>query len=227
MTLNKPRARWEAFGAAFTIEAIGVSGLLTWWALHPSEPPLRPLPLVIEAAAPAPEPQAPPPPPQIAPPPPVPTPQHVRVQPAPAPPPEPTPEPAPAPTPAPVLAPSLPPAPPAAAIPVAAPTPPPMPPAPAPAGPTPEYRARVYAAAQAAFVYPAAAAAVGFKGRTRINFTLHGTTPVNVHVVVGSGMGLVDRAAVHSVESGNYPPPPPELKGTDVNFELWVDLDKR
>lgn len=222
MTRPAPRARWQAFGAAFTIEALGVGGLLTWWALHPAEPPLRPVPLVIEAAAPAPEPVAPPPP-QPAPVPPPPTPQHVvRAEPSPVPPPPaPAPEPAPAP---PVLAPT-PPTPPAAAVPVAAPAPKPMPPAPAPAGPSPEYQARVKAAAQAAFVYPAAARAVDFKGRTRVGFTLHGTTPLNVHVITPSGMGLVDRAAVHSVESGNYPAPPPELKGIDSYFEIWVDLD--
>ena len=66
---------WPAFGAALTLEAAAVAGLLLWLSLHPAEPPLRVLPLQIEAA-PAPTPQAAPTPPVSKPPPPLPTPQQ-------------------------------------------------------------------------------------------------------------------------------------------------------
>ena|SRR5450830_329496 len=222
---------WQSFGAALTLEAAAVAGLLVWLNLHPAEPPLRVLPLQIEAA-PAPTPQAPPTPPTppvSKPPPPVPTPQPVQRAPRPAV--------APAPAPAPVPAPPLPvgsapsevaATPPVqAATPVAAPAPPAPPPPPPPAGPvgpSPEYIAKVRAAVQAAFIYPPAAVAADFHGRTRVAFTLRGTTPANARVLVGSGMGLVDRAALQSVQSASYPPPPPDMKMAEAQFEVWVEF---
>src|SRR5450830_1315794 len=208
---------WQSFGAALTLEAAAVAGLLVWLNLHPAEPPLRVLPLQIEAA-PAPTPQAPPTPP---------TPPVSKPRPAVAP------APAPAPVPAPPLpvgsAPSevaaTPPV--QAATPVAAPAPPAPPPPPPPAGPvgpSPEYIAKVRAAVQAAFIYPPAAVAADFHGRTRVAFTLRGTTPANARVLVGSGMGLVDRAALQSVQSASYPPPPPDMKMAEAQFEVWVEF---
>jgi TonB family protein len=212
--------RWQAFGAAFSLEALAVGGLLAWWALHPATPPLRVLPLEIEAPAQEPAPQPTPTPPLPAPPqvhqrtpaPPVVAATPVPITPAPAPVvPEPVTavaSPAPAPSPAPVASPAPPPPP----APVAAP------------GPSAEYVGKVHAAVQAAFVYPPAAAAVGFQGRTRVAFTLHGLVPVGARVLVGSGMAMVDRAALQSVQKASYPPAPPELKGADTNFEVWVEF---
>lgn len=217
---------WPSFGAALTLEAAAVAGLLVWLSLHPAEPPLRVLPLQIEAA-PAPTPPAPPTPPVNKPLPPVPVPQPVQRAPRPAV------APAAAPVPAPPLPVSSAPSevaatpPVQAAAPVAAaapPAPPPPPPPAGPVGPSPEYIAKVRAAVQAAFIYPPAAVAADFHGRTRVAFTLRGTTPANARVLVGSGMGLVDRAALQSVQSANYPPPPPDMKMAEAQFEVWVEF---
>ena len=225
-------ANWQALGAAFSLEALAIAGLLTWVALQPPKPALRVLPLEIEA--PAPEPQIAPPPPVVAAPrppepappqpvptPPVPQPVHAHPPPrprAPTPPPAPVPQAAPAPVePAPA---------PVSPAESAAPEPAPPPPAPAPAGPagpSSEYVAKVRAAVQAAFVYPPAAAALGIPRRTRVAFTLHGVTPTGARVLAGSGMGLMDRAALQSVQAATYPPPP-EMNGADASFEVWVEF---
>lgn len=217
---------WPSFGAALTLEVAAVAALLAWLSLHPAEPPLRVLPLEIEAA-PAPTPPAPPPPSPNKPPPPAPVPQPTQRAPRTAAAPASVPVPAP---PLPVSsAPSEVVATPqvqaAAPAPVAAPPAPPPPPPPAgPVGPSPEYIARVRAAVQAAFIYPPAAVAADFHGRTRVAFTLRGTTPANARVLVGSGMGLVDRAALQSVRSASYPPPPQEMSQTESQFEVWVEF---
>lgn len=106
----------------------------------------------------------------------------------------------------------------------APPAPPPPPPPAGAVGPSPEYITKVRAAVQAAFIYPPAAVAADFHGRTRVAFTLRGTTPANARVLVGSGMGLVDRAALQSVRSANYPPPPPEMNQAEAQFEVWVEF---
>ena len=239
-------ANWQALGAAFSLEALALAALLTWVALHPAKPALHMLPLEIEAPAPAPQPVAAPPPepappqpapPQPAPPPPIPTPPTPPTPPAPQPvhphPPPPRPRaPAPPPAPAQQAAPApveqpAPATPAESAAPEPAPAPPPPAPAPAsagPAGPSPEYVAKVRAAVQAAFVYPPAAAALGIPRRTRVAFTLHGVTPANARVLVASGMGLMDRAALQSVQSATYPPPPPEMQGASADFEVWVQF---
>lgn len=222
-----PRSRlWQALGTAATLEAVAVGGLLAWIALHPAAAPLKALPIEIEAVTPAPEPVVTPPAPPSKPLPPAPAPPTLRSHPSPAP----------RPAPAPQATASLPvsaepsetlaaPAPVAAAAPATppAPTPPPPPPA-GPAGPSSEYIAKVKAAVQAAFIYPPAAAAMDFHGRTRVRFTLRGTTPSAAQVLVGSGMGLVDRAALQSVQAASYPPPPPEMKGAEASFEVWVEF---
>jgi len=219
------RANWQAFGAALSLEMLALAGLLTWWALQPAKPALQMLQLEIEAPSPAPEPPAAvPPPPTPAPPTP---PQVVRprtpppVAPAPKQPAPPV-QVAPA-TPEPVVTPVSPAetaSPTPEPAPVAAPTPAPA----APPGPSSEYIAKVRAAVQAAFVYPPAAAALGIPRRTRVAFTLHGVVPTGARVLIGSGMGLMDRAALQSVQAASYPPPPPEMKGTDANFEVWVEF---
>ncbi len=219
------RSRWSALGIALTLEGLGLGAGLAWVAAHPpAPPPLTALPIAIEAppvAAPPPEPL--PPPPKEAPPPPKPAPMapaHVA-----------PPKPAPAPTPAPVA--PTPSEQPVAATPapatqtVSAPPvapPPALPPPKGPIGPSSEYIAKVRAAVQAAFVYPPAAKALEFSGRTRVAFHLMDGHPGGAHVLVGSGMGLVDKAALQAVTSAEYPAPPAELRGVDSGYEIWIEF---
>jgi len=214
---------WRAFGTALSLEVMAVGGLLTWVALHPRQPTLHVLPLEIEAPAPAPAPvPAPPVPVPPLPTPPAPAP---KVQ-APAPqPPAPAPVPVPEPAPMPQTVAAVVSAAPAPAVVPAPVQPPPAPPVAAgPVAPSAEYLARMTAAVQAAFAYPPAAAAVNFLGRTKVGFKMQGTTPVGIHVLVPSGMGLADRAAMQSVRVAHFPSPPPEIRGLDLNYEVWVEL---
>ena len=112
-----------------------------------------------------------------------------------------------------------------------APTPPapPAPPAPTPppagpSGPSADYIAKVRAAVQAAFVYPAAAKAAEFRGRTRVAFRLVDAKASGARVLVASGMGLVDNAALQAVQKANYPAPPADQKSAELNFEVWVEF---
>ncbi len=219
------RSRWSALGIALTLEGLGLGAGLAWVAAHPpAPPPLTALPIAIEAppvAAPPPEPL--PPPPKEAPPPPKPAPMapaHVAPpKPAPAPPPALV---APTPSEQPVAATPAPAAQTVSAPPVA--PPPALPPPKGPIGPSSEYIAKVRAAVQAAFVYPPAAKALEFSGRTRVAFHLMDGHPGGAHVLVGSGMGLVDKAALQAVTSAEYPAPPAELRGVDSGYEIWIEF---
>ena len=55
------------------------------------------------------------------------------------------------------------------------------------------------AAIQAALHYPESARMAGMSGRTRVAFRYRDGVVSNVSVVVSSGMGLLDRAAVAAV----------------------------
>lgn len=130
--------------------------------------------------------------------------------------------------------------PPVQTVPVAqAPTaftqPAPPPPAPAPA-PVPDnskarasdlYAAKVHAAVQAAHYYPPAAAALRYTGRVRVEFHLRDAIPGEARLVVSSGIGMIDRAALSAVQNAHYPPPPSELRGDDLIYEVWVEFNRQ
>ena len=103
----------------------------------------------------------------------------------------------------------------------AAPAPAPPPAAPA-FDPSPAYNAKLSAAVQAAFEVPAAAAALGFKGRTRVEFSLRDGVVSGIRVVQTSGLGLADRAAMRAVQVAAFPAPPPALQGKDGVYQIWV-----
>lgn len=128
-----------------------------------------------------------------------------------------------APAPAPLASPTAPAVVSRAAEAVAVPAASPPPPA-ASAAPSAEYIAKVRAAVQAAFEYPMAAKAQDFKGRTRVAFNLNDTRPSGARVVVTSGMGIVDRAALKAVEGASYPPAPESLGHAEQAFEVWVSF---
>ena len=227
------RANWQAFGAALSLETLALGALLTWWALQPAKPALHTLQLEIEAPSPAPQPSlAAPQPPAPTPQPPVPAPPPPQVAPPRTPPPVARPRTTPPVVPARPAPAQAAPAPPEPAVASASPTEAaepapvaaPAPASAAPPGPSSEYIAKVRAAVQAAFVYPPAAAALGIPRRTRVAFTLHGVTPAGARVLVGSGMAMMDRAALQSVQAATYPAPPPEMKEVDASFEVWVEF---
>ena len=204
---------WQAFGSALGLEFVALAAVVAWIAAHPPQPLEVVVPLTIEIT---PEPDKPAPPEVIkavtpAPAPRLPTP--VAAQPEPKPPP-----------PEPIAAPVAP-TPQAVATPTAftAPPPPARVTAPTPSvDPALAYNAKLAAAVQAAFSVPAAAAALNFKGRTRVEFALRDGVVSAIRVLQSSGLGAADRAAIKAVETASFPAPPPSLQGKDGSYQIWV-----
>lgn len=86
------------------------------------------------------------------------------------------------------------------------------------------YAARVHTAVQAAHYYPPAAAALHFTGRVRVEFHLQDAVISRVQLVQGSGIGIIDRAALQTVQSAQYPVPPAALQGSDHAYQVWVEF---
>jgi protein TonB len=179
------------------------------------------------AAPPAPTPPAPkplvptPPKPQTPPPVRPVVPVHHVVTHTPPPKPAVVPPPQPAPTPAPVVPSAAP------TVPTPAPRPAPAPP-PAPAAPataSPSFEGALRAAIQAALHYPESARMAGMSGRTRVGFQYRDGVVSDVRVVVSSGMGLLDRAAVAAVRDAAYPKPEPAFVGKTLSEQLWVTFN--
>ena len=103
---------------------------------------------------------------------------------------------------------------------------PPAPPPPAgnKDAPNAEYAAKVKAAVQAAVVYPPAAAALHFSGRVRVEFHLRDGVAGQARIVTPSGVGMIDRAALQSVQNARYPEAPPDMQGKDHVYQVWVEF---
>ncbi|KAF3998112.1 TonB family protein [Glaciimonas immobilis] len=89
-----------------------------------------------------------------------------------------------------------------------------------------EYAAKVRAAVQAAVAYPPAAAALHFSGRVRVEFHLRDGVPSQSRVVISSAIGMIDRAALQSVQSARYPEPPSDMRGSDKLYQIWVEFTR-
>lgn len=110
--------------------------------------------------------------------------------------------------------------PPAQAAPQAAPQPPLRPVASSvfPAG----FGDKVRAAVQSAVVFPMAARASHLSGRTQVAFYYQDGTITGVKITTSSGNALLDKAALAAVNAAQYPPPPQDLQGNLLSFEIWV-----
>ncbi|MBN3848261.1 TonB family protein [Paraburkholderia sp. Ac-20342] len=217
-----PRAHLDLHRAvplALLVEALvlaGAFGLLAKKAPPPPPPPAVTLlalaPVAAPVAPPAPAPKPPEPVPvakPIAPPRHSPVPVHhaAPLQPA---------TPATPPAPPPTAQPSEP------ATDPAPPAPPPPPPAPSAGAVNPSFDAALRAAVQSALRYPESARMAGVSGRTRVAFTYRDGAVSDVRVVVSSGVGQLDRAALAAVHDAAYPKPAPELAGKTLSKQLWV-----
>ncbi|WNC92612.1 TonB family protein [Paraburkholderia sp. FT54] len=81
------------------------------------------------------------------------------------------------------------------------------------------------AAIQAALHYPESARMAGMAGRTRVAFQYRDGEVSDVRVVVSSGIGLLDRAAVAAVRDAAYPKPEPAFVGKTLSEQLWVTFN--
>lgn len=115
----------------------------------------------------------------------------------------------------------------------APPTPPAPPAPPAPAVP-PVSEASVVAqirfgdklrmAVQAALVYPQAAKDSHVTGKTKVEFSFLDGQVSDPHVLVTSGRGMLDRAAIAAVLAAHFPLPDPEFLHKTVTFQIWVQF---
>ncbi len=218
------KRQWQSFLAALSLEGLVVLALVAWLAAHPNVVPERVTPLSIDPTMPE-KLESTPPPEKITLPPlpatPIPKPQRSAQAPAPIPTPQPvlTSSPTTSPEPvAPVLTPS-----PMAVVKSAPPLPPPIAQPATPAiDPAIAYNAKLAAAVQAAFEVPSTAAALNFKGRTRVEFNLLDGVVSAIRVVQPSGLGATDRAAIKAVQMAAFPPPPPALQGKSGIYQIWV-----
>jgi protein TonB len=133
--------------------------------------------------------------------------------------------PVPVPTSAPAPAPMLPSATPTDAPPAPRPPPPPPAAAPAVAAPTASFEGALRAAIQAALRYPESARMAGMSGRTRVAFHYRDGAVSDASVVVSSGIGLLDRAALAAVRDAAYPKPEPAFVGKTLSEQLWVTFN--
>jgi protein TonB len=228
-TLERRRL-YLAATVALVVEAALLAGayrMLTHRHAAPAEPP--PTVLTLTPVAPAPLPAARPsgpPAPQAAPQPrPAvhpPTPAH-RTERAVAPRPV---VPAPAPPPKPELAPTEPSSTPTEPPAVSHPTPRAAvaPPA-TPAKPGASFEGALRAAIESALHYPESARMSGIAGRTRVAFDYRDGAISNARVIVSSGAGLLDRAALAAVRDAVCPKPEAAFAGKTLSEQLWVTFN--
>jgi len=95
----------------------------------------------------------------------------------------------------------------------------------APAGPTPSFEGALRASIEAALHYPEAARMAGMAGRTRVAFHYRDGVVSDVTVVISSGMGMLDRAALAAVRDANCPKPEPAFAGKTLSEQLWVNFN--
>lgn len=87
---------------------------------------------------------------------------------------------------------------------------------------TPDFRAQIRAAVQAAVVYPMGARMMHATGRVRVGFSYLDGVASDARIVASSGNGLLDRAALAAVMNASYPLPEAKFSGRKLDFELWV-----
>lgn len=73
--------------------------------------------------------------------------------------------------------------------------------------------------------YPESARMAGMAGRTRVAFDYRDGVASNVRVVVSSGIGILDRAALAAVRDADYPKPEAAFVGKTLSEQLWVTFN--
>ncbi len=105
--------------------------------------------------------------------------------------------------------------------------PPPVPPSrPAEADALADYTVKIRNAVQAALIFPGAADALRYTGRTRVEFRLHQGHQSGARVIVSSGINIFDRAALQAVQDAAYPQPPEGLREQVRLFQVWVEFKR-
>ena len=77
---------------------------------------------------------------------------------------------------------------------------------------------------QAAAIYPPAAKALKFKGRVRVEFKLRNGIASNAQILTSGGLGMVDRAALQSVQTAVFPASP-DSQDKEGIYQVWVEFN--
>lgn len=83
---------------------------------------------------------------------------------------------------------------------------------------------KIRMAVQAALIYPRAAKDSHVTGKTQVGFTFLDGQASDPHVLITSGRGMLDRAAIAAVMAAHFPLPDPEYLHKTVQFEIWVQF---
>lgn len=210
MQVQYKRHPLQAFGLAIAIELVLLAGAGLALARSNSEKSSLSAPVPIMLATVEQTPKKPPEPKPVPKPVPRPRPRPVpRTPPPPQPPPLPVP-PAPVPT---------------AFTRQVPPPPPPAPAVPSKVMPSADYLMQINAAVKAAHSCPAAAAELHYTGKVRVDFRLQGTVPGEIKLLVASGYSMIDRAALQAVRNAHYPEQPPEIRGADYVYQVWIECN--
>jgi periplasmic protein TonB len=103
--------------------------------------------------------------------------------------------------------------------------PPPSAPPAAAAASSATFEGALRAVIQAALRYPESARMASMAGRTRVAFKFCDGVVSDVTVVISSGVGLLDRAALAAVRDAAYPKPEPAFAGKTLSEQLWVTFN--
>lgn len=219
-----------SFAAALLLEGLCFLAAVGWLAQHPptnvSSGPTMQISLVAAPPAPAEAPADPlvaetPPAPEETPPEVIPPPAEVPPPPAEVAPPEPAPPPPKAPVVRPKPAKTQPqvqrkPAARPAQQQAAASTP--------SAGAMSSFQGQMRRAVESALIYPASARASGQHGRARVTFDYLDGRVSGVSLSQSSGSSVLDQAAIATVRSAHYPPPPPEMSHRTLHLSIFVEF---
>ncbi|MCC8971204.1 TonB family protein [Bradyrhizobium brasilense] len=92
------------------------------------------------------------------------------------------------------------------------------------AGAMSSFQGQMRRAVESALIYPASARASGQHGRARVTFDYLDGHVSGVSLSQSSGSSVLDQAALATVRSAHYPPPPPEMSHRTLHLSIFVEF---
>nr|WP_283848746.1 TonB family protein [Bradyrhizobium brasilense] len=86
------------------------------------------------------------------------------------------------------------------------------------------FQGQMRRAVESALIYPASARASGQHGRARVTFDYLDGHVSGVSLSQSSGSSVLDQAALATVRSAHYPPPPPEMSHRTLHLSIFVEF---
>ncbi|MCC8965361.1 energy transducer TonB [Bradyrhizobium sp. Pear76] len=92
------------------------------------------------------------------------------------------------------------------------------------AGAMSSFQGQMRRAVESALIYPASARASGQHGRARVTFDYLDGRVSGISLSQSSGSSVLDQAALATVRSAHYPPPPPEMSHRTLHLGIFVEF---